>query len=492
LSDAAAQTLGRRRATARGTIINAAFQIGLGSLNFLKSLIAAGLLTAADYGVWGALFLAVALIVAIKTTGVSDKFIQQQEGDQIEAFQKAFTLELIASILLMFGMLLVAPLLALVYGEEELLAPGLVIAAILPAYAFQAPIWIHYRRMDFFRQRVLSATDPLTSFVVTLALAYAGLGYWSLVLGFVAGTWAAAVAAVVTSPYPLRLRYDPGTMRDYFSFSWPLVVAGASGLLIGQLSVLFGDLALGLAGAGAITLAATFAAYADRVDTVITQTIYPEVCRVAHDRALLLEAFTKSNRLTLMWGMPFGVGLTLFASDLIEFGIGEQWEEALILLQVFGLTQAFNHIGFNWTAFYRAVGETRPIARVVAATTVTFCLTALPLLLLFDLPGYAAGMAVVTVVTLALRARYVARLFEGFAVLRYCLRAVAPTVPAVGAVIAIRAVVDADRTLGIALGELAVYLAVTAVSTLLIERRLLAEAISYLRPAEQRAAPAGV
>ena len=33
----------------------------------------------------------------------------------------------------------------------------------------------------------------------------------------------------------------------------------------------------------------------------------------------------KSNRLALMWGVPFGVGLTLFAADLVEFGIGEEW-----------------------------------------------------------------------------------------------------------------------------------------------------------------------
>lgn len=482
---------GRRATTARGTVINAAFQVGLGSLNFLKSLIAAGLLTAADYGVWGALFLAVALIVAIKTSGVSDKFVQQEEADQVDAFQKAFTLELLTSVILVGAMLVFAPLLALAYGEQELLAPGLAIAGILPAFALQAPIWIHYRNMDFLRQRLLSATDPLTSFVVTIALAYAGLGYWSLVLGFLAGSWAAALAAVVSCPYPLRLRYDAGTMREYFRFSWPLVVAGASGLLIAQLSVFFGDVALGLAGAGSIMLAATFSAYADRIDTVITQTIYPAVCRVADDRVLLLEAFTKSNRLTLMWGMPFGVALTLFAADLVHFGIGDQWEEAIVLLQVFGLTAAFNHIGFNWTAFYRATGDTRPIAVVVAATTVTFCLTAIPLLLLFDLPGFAAGMAIVTVVALALRAHYVARLFDGFGAFAYFLRAIAPTVPAVLAVLAVRGLLDGERTVGLALAELGLYVAVTIAFTLLFERRLISEALSYLRPGAGRAAAAG-
>ena len=36
-----------------------------------------------------------------------------------------------------------------------------------------------------------------------------------------------------------------------------------------------------------------------------------------------------------------------------------------------GVTAAFNHIGFNWTAYFRALGRTRPIAiaNVLAATS---------------------------------------------------------------------------------------------------------------------------
>src|SRR4051794_25737 len=221
----------RRKLAARGTVINSAFQVGLGGLNFLKMVIAAGLLTAADFGVWGALFLAAGVIIAIKTTGVSDKFIQQEEEDQEAAFQKAFTLELIASLILMFVLAALAPLLALAYGESELLAPGLAMALLLPGLALQAPIWIYYRRMDFMRQRLLSAVDPVTSFAVTVALAVAGTGYWALVIGFIAGSYASSIAAVIACPYPLRFRYEHGTMREYFSFSWPLIIAGTSGLM---------------------------------------------------------------------------------------------------------------------------------------------------------------------------------------------------------------------------------------------------------------------
>ena len=200
----------------------------------------------------------------------------------------------------------------------EIVAPGIVLASSLVISAAETPIWIAYRQMRFVRQRVLESIDPVVAATVTIVLAIAGLGYWSLVLGPVAGSICGGIAAVATSPYPLRLRYERGTLREYFSFSWPLLASSASGLVIVQASVLIGNFTVGLAGLGALGLATTFSMFADRLDSLIRRTIYPAVCAVKDRTALLFEAFEKSNRLALMWAFPFGVGLALFAPDLIS------------------------------------------------------------------------------------------------------------------------------------------------------------------------------
>ena len=41
--------------------------------------------------------------------------------------------------------------------------------------------------MDFVRQRILESFQPIVTFVVTVALAVAGVGFWSLVIGTLAG-----------------------------------------------------------------------------------------------------------------------------------------------------------------------------------------------------------------------------------------------------------------------------------------------------------------
>src|SRR5690242_14341350 len=207
-----------RGRAARGALINAAFLVGLGTLNVLRSVIVAGLVSRSDFGVWSIVLLALGLLVAVKQVAVSDKFIQQGAANQELAFQRAFTLELAAGVGLAALMAAIAPLLGAVYGHPELVAPALVLSLMMLASSLQAPIWVFYRKLDFLRQRLLLAVEPLVGFAVTVALAAAGHGYWSLVIGAVSGAGAGALAALASSPYPLALRFDRATLRDYAGF----------------------------------------------------------------------------------------------------------------------------------------------------------------------------------------------------------------------------------------------------------------------------------
>jgi O-antigen/teichoic acid export membrane protein len=158
--------------------------------------------------------------------------------------------------------------------------------------------------------------------------------------------------------------------------------------------------------------------------------MYPVVCAVQDRVDLLYESFQKSNRVALIWAVPFGVGLTLFAADLVNYGIGTRWRPAIPLLAIFGVTAALAHVGFNWDQYYRARGDTRPIAWATAITTVAFLASAIPLLYIWGLKGFAVGVAIQALVNLV---------------------------------------------------ELFVFAAITVVATWALERRLLGEMAGYLR-----------
>jgi O-antigen/teichoic acid export membrane protein len=469
---------------ARGTIVNTAFTVGFATLTLLRGLVVAAFLDPEDFGVWGILVIALGTLTWLKQVGFQDKYVQQEEPDQEAAFQKAFTLELLANLALAVVLLVVLPLAAAIYDEDEIVVPGLVCIAVLPALVLQVPIWVHYRRMQFVRQRTLQAIDPVVGFVVAIALAAAGAGYWALVASMVAGAWAAGIVVAATSPYPLRLRWDRATAREYFGFSWPLFAGGVGLLVMAQGTLIAASRALGLAAVGAITIANTYSQYAHRIDEIVTATLYPGICAVRDRLDVVRESFVKSNRLTLMWGMPFGIGLALFAPDLVDLVIGDRWDFAVEAIQATGAVAAFNHVAFNWTAYHRALNSTRPIAVGSWLAVVVYGAVVIPLLIADGLDGYVLGIVVAGAVQLAFRGYAMHRLLGGFDVVRHALRAILPTIPATAVVLLARLVETGDRTAVHAVAELVVYLAVTTAATWALERDLLREARGYLRPAD--------
>ena len=472
---------GLRIRAARGTIVNAAFLIGVNTLNLLRGFLVAAFLTTAEYGVWGVVLVVLFTLMFLRQVGIGDKYIQQDEPDQERAFCKAMTFELaLAGVVAVAGAALV-PALAAIFGEPGIIAPALVSLLVVPAHALQAPLWIFYREMNFVRQRKLQILDPVTGFVIAVALLIAGWSYWALIVGVVAGGWVGALVSLRASPYRFRWTWDRPALRSYATFSWPLFLAGMSGVVVGQGLLIVGEAKLGLAGVGIIALASTISQYSDRADQAITQTIYPTICAVKDRADLLYEAFVKSNRLALMWGAPFGLGLALFAEDLVQFGIGERWRPGIGLMQAIGISVAVHQIGFNWDAFYRARADTKPIAIAAGISIVAFLAIGLPLLATGGLRGLAIATLLVEAVNFALRMFFLRRLFPGFRILRHAGRALLPSLPAVALVVGLRLAAGEQGTLPAALAVFALYVATTLVATALIERRLLREMLDYLR-----------
>jgi O-antigen/teichoic acid export membrane protein len=479
-----------RHHVARGTIVNSLYLVFVNALTIVQGLLAARLLGAAEYGLWGLLLIIFGTLSYLGSLGLNDKYIQQDHSDQEAAFQVAFTLQALLCIFLALIALVAVPLSALLYDSPEIVLPGLLTAFAMPLIAFETPVWVFYRRMDFARTRLLASVRPVVMFVVTIPLAAAGLGFWSLVIGSIAGVVAGAVAAVVVSPYKLRLRYERGAVREYTSFSWPVLASSLMTVVTFQVPAAIVSRTIGAAAIGAITLTSQITQYTRRVDQVVTHALYPAICAVKDRRDLLFESFSKSNRLAVLWAFPLGVGASLFAAELVNFVLGERWELVVPLLQVLGLAAAIDQIGFNWTAFARARGETRILAVESGLVFIAVLGVGVPLLLLEGLSGYAVGILAGTLVALGVRLVYLTRLFPALDLVNHVLGAIIPTVLAAGAVLLGRATLPSGGGALRTVAELLAYAAIALAATWATERVLLKEAFGYLRRAARPATAA--
>ena len=478
-----------RARTVRGALITAAFLILIDGLVVAQGLITTRLLGPELIGLYGIVSVTVMTLVALKRVGIDEAYVQQEEADQEAEFQRAFSLDLGVSAIFALALCALAPVVAGVYGDDRLL--GLMLASsYLPlAFALQAPLWVFFRRMDYAKQRSLQAIQPAVSFAVTVPLAATGFGVWSLVVGPLAGYVVAVAAALVASPYALRLRFDRTVARRYLAFSAPILVATIATLVVQQGQVLAFDAWDGLRAVGFLTLAITVTRYVDRADQIVTATIYPAICAIQGRTRALEELFAASNRATLLWVAPFTVALILFAPDLVTFVVGEEWRPAEILIQGLAAAGLLQHLGFNWFSFYRAHGDTRPPAVEAVASAVTFLVLAVPGLLAFGAEGFVAGRIAAVLVALALRARYVRRLLPTLGWVRIAAPSLLGAAGAAAAALLLRwALAGGDRAAWHAALELLVFGAAFALLAVRRERALLGELRAGLRSPEQ---PAG-
>jgi len=476
---------------ARGMLTNGIFQILLLALTAARGLAAAAFVSRADYGLWGLIGLSLWTAMGLKSQfGAGEKYVQQSDENQEHAFQRAFTMEVIFATATAPVAIAAVFIVEVASGNPHVIAPGLLLLLLLPATALQFPLSTLYRRMEFRRQRTIQAIEPLITAVVTIALAVAGAGYWSFVIGGLAGSCTLAVVVVRISPYRIALRYERGTLRQYLAFSLPLLVTGVAVLCLFYVVYLVGNEAIGIAGLGAFTLVGQLVQFTDQADLTITATLYPAICAVKERTELLSEIFVKSNRLSLIWAVPFGMGMALFASDLVRLVLGTKWLAAIPLLEIIGAVTAVHHVGYNWAAFVKARGTTWPIAVSAVLTTLTAIGVGIPLMYRYHLIGLGIAFAAGELVGFTIRGIWLARFFTGVRILTQLVRAFTPTALAACPILIGRALLGSERTLPAALAAFALYVILTACLTWTLERPLIREAAGYLLRQRAQAAPA--
>jgi hypothetical protein len=106
---------------------------------------------------------------------------------------------------------------------------------------------------------------------------------------------------------------------------------------------------------------------------------------------------------------------------------------------------------------------------------------AVPLLAVDGLTAFGIGLTVATLIGVGVRLWFLRHIFPGFAMLAHMARGIGPTIPAVGAVLALRAVEPAPRSVALVLAEAVLFAGITIAVTWVSERRLLRESIGYLR-----------
>lgn len=362
----------------------------------LAGIVLARLLVPEDYGVFAVALVVLNALLSMNELGVSLAIVRWP-GDVRRVAPTVATLALVSSLTLYALCFALAPAVASSLNAPE--ATGvlrlLCLSVLLDAVS-AVPSGFLTRE---FRQRQRLVADLLgltVSTSLSIGLAVAGFGAWSLAWGALAGSLVVAVAVLRCSPYRLRFGFDQREVRPLLAFGAPL--AGSSLLLFAMLNAAYVVVGVSLdtTALGLYLLAFNLSSWpVNMLSTAVRRVSLAGFSRLQDDPVALRAGFVRSCTLLAAATLPICLLLGLLAEPLIRVVYGDRWSGAAPALAFLAVVAALRVILELAYDFLVGLGRSRTIFLLQAA----WVAAAVPAMILGaqldGLRGVAAAQAVV-------------------------------------------------------------------------------------------------
>ena len=212
------------------------------------------------------------------------------------------------------------------------------------------------------RFRTLSLIDATTSIIAatgTLVMVFLGLGYWSLVLGNLAGYTVQSILTVVARPHQFAFP-RLGSLRGPLIFGWHVLVSVVASSAYEKLDNVTAGRVLGQAALGVYGMAWNLANVPiEKLTTLVTTTIPAYFAAVQNDPAALRRYLRTLTETLAMATFPATIGLALVARDLIPLALGPKWEGVVVPLEILSVYVTFRSVVALLGKLLTAVGNPR-------------------------------------------------------------------------------------------------------------------------------------
>jgi PST family polysaccharide transporter len=350
-----AQGIGTR--TLRGMFWAYGSYVGGRGLVLISTAILARILTPKEFGLVAAALVVTSLLERLADFGLGQALVVQDESVVMERAETAFTASLVLGGGLAIVIAALSPLAASFFDQ-----PGLAtLLAVLGLNFFLASFSItHYslaqKRLDFRARTAAEFADVLVRGGVSIGLALAGAGAYSLVVGYLAGTVALGIALWVMVDFRPRLRFDRSHLPELARFGGGLSALGLLTAGMGNVDNIFVGRVLGPAALGLYALGYRLPELLImNLAIVAGEVLFPAMASVARDG--LPRAFQASLRYTLLLALPMAAGMAVLAEPLLITAFGPQWHDAVAPMQMLALYSFVSAAGIPAGTAYKASGR---------------------------------------------------------------------------------------------------------------------------------------
>lgn len=384
------------RKAARGAVALVVRQALVYGSNIAGGIVLARLLTPSDFGFYGVVLFFVAFLNIFGGTGFASNLIRTEDEASLEDYRAVFTAQQVGIAILFVAIWFAAPRIGIAYHMQHgavffrLIGLALVLTSLMVIPQVQME-----RELAFDKLAVVEATQAVVFNVVSIVLAWRGVGVLSFSIALACRAGIGAVLSNIMEPWPMGWRWDNKANRRHLRFGLALQAGQLISMAKDSITPIFVGLYLGAAQMGYVTWAGTLASYPVMILMPLQRLYMPFFARLQSDRRELARFASHSLWMANAVAAPLTLTTVALAHPITILIFGAKWVVALPLFYCLSFGIIFSPSSTPLLGALNAVGKSNTTMLVSGMWMVTTWAFGVPLMIRFGLIGF--GLAIIFV-----------------------------------------------------------------------------------------------
>ncbi len=331
---------------------------------FIKIAVLARLLTPAQFGAYGVAALALGLVEMFTETGINVVLIQENGESGVKArIDTAWLTSIFRGILIFFIIALSSPLIADFYHSPSSLPILLAISLVPLIRGFINPgIVLFQKQLQFNREFYFRASLTFTEVLVSIITVY----LTGSPIGIAVGLIASALVEVFLSFKVVGIKPKPSFSKTQFNQiihrgKWITFAGIINYLNLNGPDMVIGRL-LGSTALGIHQMAYRFGYLPiAELGEMSNRVTFPIFVSIASDTKRALKAYIKNTFGIFIFTFPVCLFLVFFPQFIVTYLLGPNWQSAIPLLPIMGLTVFISTLTAPASSLLLAVKQQRQV-----------------------------------------------------------------------------------------------------------------------------------
>jgi len=315
-----------KRKMTKALVWSTADKLGQQLFYLVAGIILARQLSPEDYGKVGVLTIFIALSGILIDSGFSSALIRKKEATQAD-YSTVFYVNVAISCVLYGLLYAAAPYIAVFFKVPDLIYICRILFLVIPLNALsliqQTLLLKHFKLSVSARVNLWSLG---IASVVAIAMAYGGMGVWSLVAQTLGLSFFRAVFFWVFNDWRPRWIFRMASLREFFGYSSNLVVSGIINNVFNKIYPIIIGKFYGMTQTGYYTQADKYQDIASSlISNIFRSVAFPVFSKVQDDLQRLKRICRKNVRAIAFFIFPIMLLMVVVSYPLISILLKEQW-----------------------------------------------------------------------------------------------------------------------------------------------------------------------